>query len=181
MRDEISLRPLKEALIIAFCLWHMTAIALYNLPDDLPNLEAQVAAGKNFVGPYIRGLSQWQYWAIFSPDPQQNVSNVYTIDRVSSTATWETIQVIRADQFSWIDRMKELKIMDRLENEGWGDLVPFYLNNACIYLGQNEGTQLRLTAYSTVLPRTLDKLKHMATTRLPVTTHILGSTVCPRQ
>ena len=179
MRDEISLRPLKEALIIAFCVWHMTAIALYNLPDDLPNFEAQVAAGKNFVGPYVRGLSQWQYWAIFSPDPQQMVSNTYSIDRITND-TWQTIAVISSDRFSWIDRAKELKIMDRLENEGWGSLVPFYLNNACVALKQNGGTQLRLVSYSTVLPHTLDLLEDMAHTRLPVTSHILGSTVCPR-
>ncbi len=181
MRDEISLRPLKEAFIIAFCLWHMTAIALYNLPDDFPNFETQVAAGKNFVAPYVRGLSQWQYWAIFSPDPQQMVSNVYTIDRVNGAAAWEKIQIISSDQFSWIDRAKELKIMDRLENEGWDGLIPFYLNNACVTLKQSGGTQLRLVSYSTVLPHTLDLLEDMAHTRLPVTTHILGSTVCPHQ
>lgn len=83
-------------------------------------------------------------------------------------------------RFPWTVRAKEMKILERLE-ENWTLLVPPYLQQICAGIPRSEGSVIRLVAVSVILPSRLDQLATLSTRRLPTTERVLGSVLCLHQ
>lgn len=163
----------KHRVIIAFCLWHMTAVTAFvlHVPQN-PAFAPAIARAKAITEPYVYGLTQWQYWNIFAPDPLQR-SSVYRIERMAEDGSWMTVRFIDYEHLAWYERAKELKILENLE-DGWQVLVPSYLREYCA----TGGGTLRLVAEYFVLPTNLGMLIHSAAAELPLSERVLGSTTC---
>lgn len=161
-------------LTIAFCLWHMTAVAAYLLPPDKDALYGNI---QQLTVPYVRLLSQWQKWDIFSPNPLRR-NSVYRIERDAGDR-WETAMILDFEHLRWYERSKELKVLGRLQ-DSWSVLLPNYLLSLCPRIPDVQGTEVRLVVDRTILPRELAALKENATTpNLPSKTE-LSSVRCPR-
>src|SRR5437764_493460 len=103
----------RRNLIILFCLWHMTAVAVFLLPQRAWN-----RAIKQLTTPYVLLTSQWQQWDIFSPDPLRRVS-FYSLTTDDNAGAKTLLQLDYA-HLPWNARAKELKILGRLQAE-WKD------------------------------------------------------------
>lgn len=172
----MSLRKIVvEAGIIAFCLWHMTAIGVALLPERTGLYSRMLTRGQNIVTPYILSLTQWQRWMIFAPDPLTRVS-FFRIDHWTGE-TWEPVATLDYAHLPWYKREKELKILSNLEM-GWHGLTPTYLNGYCHPLNIGSGHTLRLVTRYQIIPGEMAHLDHMAELQLPTDEAVLGSTVC---
>ena len=161
--------------IVAFALWHMFAVTMYLLPlkknDRLGWLRATTA-------PYVLTLSQWQKWDIFSPNPLRR-NSVYRIDRDAGDR-FETAMILDFSHLAWRERAKELKVLGRLQEEGWKRLAPDYLLSLCPRIPGGPGNEVRLYVETVMLPSELSDLKRIAeSSRIPKETE-LASVHCPR-
>ncbi len=155
----------------------MAAIAAYVMPrqtkSDAWNVFAQKAF--NLARPYVLSFSQWQKWDIFSPDPLRR-SSLYSVDMLKDEG-WQPLRTIDFNAVPWYDRAKELKILGRLE-EDWKDMAIPFLGNECERFPEAAGHSLRLQAYTHVVPKDLDSLKRLSTTKLRTTEKTLGTVDC---
>lgn len=132
-------------IIPVFCLWHMVAIAAYLIPGNatfpvlsywlpgianLPWMHGVINPIKQATSPYVLITSQWQIWDIFSPNPLRRVS-MHRIDARMPDGRWETVRQLDPLSIPWPIRVKELKILGRLEEDGWRNAVPTYLAAHC--------------------------------------------------
>ncbi|MBP7114286.1 MAG: hypothetical protein KBA40_02420 [Candidatus Peribacteraceae bacterium] len=160
-------------LIVAFCVWHMSAVALYVLPSG----EHPWTRLRTNVTPYILSLSQWQKWDIFSPNPLRR-NSIYRIERDAGDR-FETAMILDFDHLAWHERAKELKVLGRLQ-DSWKRLLPDYLSSLCPRIPGGPGNDVRLYVETTILPSELPALKRIAeTTKVPSKTE-LASAHCPR-
>lgn len=164
--------------VIVFCVWHMFAIAAYVAPQNTASARWNTFAIRSFnaARPYVLGLSQWQKWDIFSPDPLRRVS-LYSIEVYRNDA-WRSLKTLDFQHLPASERAKELKILGRLE-DSWKGMTETYLQDECIALPEAAGLQLRLNVRSYVLPKTLAELAVFSTTVPQVTETVLGSVTCP--
>lgn len=163
---------LRQTLIIAFCVWHMTAVTLYLVPAK--GIKVMVQA-QNITKPYILLLSQWQKWDIFAPDPMRRVS-AYRVD-LRTGDTWMPMTYIDPAHIEWWRAAREMKVLGRLE-EGWNKLSPSYLRMYCPDFFDNPYANLRLVARSYVLPAKQYELSHLSDTDLQYTERIMATTFC---
>lgn len=173
MKAADSPRPAVSALIIAFCLWHMSAILLYNIPYGHPPFDRF----RKMVEPYILTLSQWQYWDVFSPDPMRRVAT-FVVER-NAGDRWETALVMSYDTLPWWLRVKEMKVLDRIAGNWRGLTVP-YLSSLCPLIPHSSDTDVRLIMRYHILPADLQSLRHYAEKPVSDTSELLGSVRCPR-
>ncbi len=161
----------RQALIVAFCLWHMTAVALYVVPGALKTRWSPIGEIRSLTDPYVLMTSQWQQWNIFSPNPLRRVSTF----RVESTVNGVVgPTIVDSERLSIWRRAKELKVLYRLEEE-WASARETYLLSLC----GDTHAQLQLLRSYRVLPADLGALGRVATTTLPVETNVLASVTCP--
>lgn len=163
---------LRQTLVIAFCLWHMTAVLLYLLPNSGSKIFRQA---KNVTRPYILILSQWQKWDIFSPNPVRRVSTFRIEENVGGR--WHTLVMLDTKKIPWWQRNKELKVLGRLQ-EGWNKLAPSYLGAYCRVLGV-QNVNLRLVAHSTVVPSEMNELRNYSDTISEPYESIMATLYCP--
>lgn len=156
-----------QLLIPVFCIWHMFAVTIYLLPANAAPLKVRQYAAR-----YVLTLSQWQKWDIFSPDPLTRVSD-YRLERQTANG-WETVRYMDFRSLPITTRAKELKVLGRLEDD-WRGLTEPYLRAQCeLY----PSATLRLSATNIFLPRDLEALKRLSTTKLQTTEKILGTFSC---
>ncbi len=173
MRASDSPRPALSALIIGFCLWHMLAVTLYNVPlQYLGPLKGL----RNISDPYILSLSQWQYWDIFSPDPMRRVP-VFIVER-NAGDRWETAMVMTYADLPWWLKVKEMKVLDRIAG-AWSGLTLPYLTSLCPEIPYSADKDIRLTIRWHILPSDLPSLTTMSSKRFFQTSQLLGSARCP--
>lgn len=124
------LRRIAHVLIPLLCLYHMAAIGLYLVPfDDVHDtLRQPVAAGKRWTTPYVQLTSQWQWWNIFSPNPQRRVTSMRIEQKQGDR--WVTVISLSRWDLPWWRRSKELKLLSRIEDD-WNGLTPAYLQEWC--------------------------------------------------
>ncbi len=164
-----------EGGIILFCLWHMGAVAMTLLPEGTGLYSRIALRGQAITAPYILGLTQWQQWSIFAPDPLMRDS-FFRID-VQRGESWEPFVSLDYDHLPWTEREKELKILSNLES-AWYGIVPFYLRGYCDTLNLESGSVLRLVSSFHILPGDLSHLSHIALLQLPREEIVLGYTTC---
>lgn len=145
---------LSRSVIIAFCLWHMTAVGLYSLSP----LMGDPISGwlydnvRPYMRPYILTLSQWQRWNLFAPNPTRRVVN-FAID-VQEDGVWKERSLVAAHTVEWWRKSPELKIMRTLEKEE--RLKPLrerYVLLFCSTLDLPPGTHLRLRKQFYMIPK----------------------------
>ncbi len=163
-----------HVLIIAFCLWHMFAVAAYLLPA---NKEGLMKTLNKFSAPYVLSLSQWQKWDIFSPNPLRR-NSLYRVER-NAGDRWETAMIMDFSHLPWRERAKELKVLGRLQ-ENWKGLLPSYLLSLCPKIPQANGRQVRLLVQTTILPSKLPELQQTTKTIHAPTEKLLVSVRCPQ-
>lgn len=173
MRATDSPHPAVSALIIGFCLFHMTAVGLYNLPNGLPGPADSI---RRFTDPYILSFSQWQHWDIFSPDPVRRVA-AFVIER-SAGDRWETAEVMTYETLPWWLKVKEMKILDRIAGD-WKGLTTPYLLALCPHIPYSTDKDIRLVIHAFVLPADLPSLTSMSGKRFSEASQLLGSARCP--
>lgn len=173
MRPLDAPRPAIATLIIAFCLWHMTAVTLYNIPKERLGVLASV---RTLTDPYIFRFSQWQYWDIFSPDPMRRVA-MFILER-NAGDRWETAMVMSYDELPWWLRVKEMKVLDRLAGD-WKNLTVPYLQSLCPEIPYAADKEIRLTMRYHYLPSDLPTLKKLSAQRFFDTSQLLGTVRCP--
>lgn len=158
------LKNLQQLGIILFCLWHMFAVAIYAVPWDAKD---RIALWSNthllpVVSPYMLWTSQWQQWSLFAPDPK----SAYSLFRleIADGTQWKTIASLTPDDFTFLDRCDELKVIRRLEetDRNWKPVRENYLQHACQKFRLPPGTLIQLTARSTHLPFTRARLQSWA-------------------
>jgi hypothetical protein len=146
---------LPKAAIIAFCLWHMFAVAIYSIPTSAPS-KLSAAVRDTFVPivmPYVLVTSQWQKWNLFSPDPLRRVTT-YVLETEGQFGTWNTVAKFSGDTLPWWKRSDELKILGNLQ-EGGARLEAMriaYLRSRCAEFGLSQGAPVRLMYEQFVLP-----------------------------
>ncbi len=145
-------RCLTRTGIVLFCLWHMTAVAAYVIPDEAKDPVSDFTRTRitPLIRPYMLATSQWQKWNIFSPDPLRRVSS-YDLDVRDDDGRWRTVRRIEFGLLPWHKRAKELKILRRTEDAGERGGA-MYLAAVCRELRLPAGTLLRLRLDSYVLP-----------------------------
>ncbi len=146
----MRIRLLRIAIIV-FCIWHMTAVAVYIIPDEAkdpvtPKLEEVILPAAR---PYLLMTSQWQKWNIFSPDPLRRVS-AYDIE-VNEEGRWRTVKRLEYRLLPWWHRAKELKILRRVEEAG-EKAGKAYLEGMCREGAVPRGALVRLQIDAYVLP-----------------------------
>lgn len=164
------------AFIVPFCLFHMTAVALYLLPaDQVPErLEHAIHAVRTVTNPYILSLSQWQRWDIFAPDPLRKESTYRLEKRVRGQ--WVIAEDLSRDALPRAERAKTLKVLGRLEKD-WKILVTSYLKAQCERLDVHS-RDLRLVIASRTLPNDIGILKVLRHYPLTQSRTILGTVRC---
>jgi hypothetical protein len=173
------LRTIGRWLIILFCLFHMTAIAVYLLPNGW------LVKAKEIASPYVLSTSQWQKWDIFSPNPLRRVS-MYSIERWKGGDTgiarteWETLHTLHPSDFPWYERATMMKVLERLEEDEWLASVPQFLLSVCAEDPSNKGRTIRLANEYTVIPDSLHALKHLSAAKLSSHRRVLNDAIlCP--
>lgn len=164
---------IKEYFIIAFCLWHMSAVGLYLLNGTYSE---PIRTLKAWTLPYVLLTSQWQKWDIFSPDPLRRVSSFRIESNVSGSYT--TVLPLDGMDISWWRRTKELKILGRIRDD-WNKLTPQYLAYYCESIPGVEDADIRLHAKEYVLPSELHLLRSFAKRPPTYSEKILATLHCP--
>lgn len=174
-----TLRTIGRFAIIVFCVFHMTAIAAYLLPDGWLQKAKSATFGYTLI------TSQWQKWDIFSPNPFRRVST-YNIERWKgggsgiARSEWETVQALKADSFPWYERATMIKVLERLEEDEWAASVPQFLRNVCAHDPTNAGRTIRLISEYSTIPDTLPELKKYSQAKPSTHRRVLGEAiVCP--
>ena len=145
----------KQSLVIAFCVWHMTAIAAYALPDTLKDVPV-FKQFRNFVYPktkaYVQITSQWQKWPLFAPDPLRRVIEFVVVAKVDGM--WVETKRIASDTVPWWKHSSELKTIRRLEKKDhYGPLREAYVHEVCRTQRLPAGTPMQLRVDWYVIPR----------------------------
>lgn len=143
------LRPLGQALLILFCLWHMAAVGVYAIPAS--RIGDVVRPIKQWVRPYILFTSQWQGWDLFSPDPLRRVT-VYRI-LVADGPIWQPVATIGPDSLSMWRHADELKFLGRID--GTDDHRPLrvaYVRDFCRSHALPSRAAVRFVEHFYVLP-----------------------------
>ncbi len=136
-----------------FCIWHMGAVALYALPPD-PTDRVTIWLKENMQSiskPYILGLSQWQQWNLFSPDPTRRMGQS-VIERWNGLE-WVTIAEFHADSLPWWKKMPLIKTLRRLE-EGptYKPIQERFLRLFCAQSALPDRTTIRFRTESAMIP-----------------------------
>lgn len=168
---------LQKGIILCFCLWHCTAVALYlfatRSENDRGNLTIKTGS---ISSPYMLSLSQWQGWDFFAPFPIQQSSR-YRIEHLVDGA-WQPLQSLDAKYIPSLRQSKEFAILHALEDISFRPLIPPYLQHACRSHHLKSGTKVRLSAMYLLLPKSLLALRHIEDTKLQRLDGVLGSTTC---
>ncbi|MDA1209239.1 MAG: hypothetical protein O2904_04390 [bacterium] len=146
---------LRKTLIVAFCLWHVTALTAYSVTDAMSELNI-FGFIRNTVyqksRPYMFSMSLWQRWPLFAPDPLRRVI-AYTFEAWTGDS-WEVVGYIGPDDKSAFHSSSMLKLMRRLdENEHQGSLRERLAYRTCSQRGLLEGTKIRVIRSYHVIPR----------------------------
>lgn len=121
---------MKQSFIIAFVLWHATAVFLTSAPDAmLPKAFASMIARGTPLRSYMLLTSQWQDWPLFAPNPTTDVV-AFAVERENENA-WTMLRRIDPDGIPWFKRSVEMKIVRRLEEQDEPELYRHYLLAFC--------------------------------------------------
>lgn len=143
-----------HAIIILFCLWHVFAVGIFPVPRDAAAVIP--TAMRRFllpiVTPYMYGISQWQLWNLFSPDPIRRVTT-YRIEAEGEDG-WATITLIDEQSYGWRQHAITFKLLMNILSEFEVKTVMRrrFLALACREHALPEGTSVRLVYRSSVLP-----------------------------
>ena len=170
--DKILVARIQKTCISVFCLWHMAAVGIYLLPENLP---WPTPALKNITRPYIWLFSQWQEWGMFSPNPLRVVPQ-YTVEFDEGNDHRLLLRLF-PEYLPWWRRAKELKILEH--QNMWDVFGPIYLHSLCLELPSAANHQIRLVRNSYVLPLELADLQKFASTSPIMEKQITASTHCP--
>jgi hypothetical protein len=147
----MRLRGVLRAAVILFCLWHMTAVAVYSLPveaqDPVSALLKRVVTP--VVSPYLLVTSQWQQWNMFSPEPLHREGE-YRIELYRDGA-WTPLTTITSATVPWWRHGGELKMIRYLE-DGFPWLRSQYLLSLCRPLGLGPNDVIRLVVRTDMMP-----------------------------
>lgn len=145
--------------IILFCLWHMTAVAVYAIPG-----ESQSSIKKFLneyvnptVVPYLLITSQWQQWNLFSPDPLRRVMT-YEIEIGNGEPDgWILTDNIEPGAFPWWRHAAQFKMLGTLldgntESDTQHSLAERYLQLRCQMYGLPDESPIRLTYRYYIIP-----------------------------
>ena len=141
----------KKIAIGAFCLWHMSAIAIHTLHNvgEYPPLQ-WLYERKDVFRPYILLTSQWQQWNLFSPDPLRRVTEMTVQAR--RPGGWIDVQTIDFDHLRAFRRSPELKIVRRLDDDDSGPLKERDLQDVCRTQYLLPKTAVRLLIRTMIVP-----------------------------
>ncbi len=147
------LKILRKTLIVLFCLWHATAIALYSIPDEALDPVSTYLRdyGRPIVRPYIFTTSQWQLWNLFSPDPLRRVT-FHGIE-IQEGELWRMVANMAPNALPWWGDADELKLLRRLEENtnGGTQFQERYLQLFCKEHRLPRGMPIRLVTIQTVI------------------------------
>jgi len=141
--------------IVVFCLFHMTAVALYTIPETTKDpLTLFVRTNITpVIRPYLFLTSQWQRWNLFSPDPLRRITT-YTLEKETATG-WESVPNFGYPRMSPFKHIDYFKILNALDNDR-EKLMPVrtaFLQSFCKEAGVMQGVHVRLHASSVVLSK----------------------------
>lgn len=177
-------RTIGKALLVAFLLWHMFAVAAYSIPRDAKDDFAVLAHRKliPLVSPYLFMTSQWQLWNIFAPDPLRRVT-AYRVE-VQEGRNWRTIDTVSPDMFSFFRHAARVKLMGNLLDEFSDNRAPFagrYMQLLCMEQNIPTDTPIRLVYSYYVLPKPeKPQTMHWWAQQIPHWTDYTGfTTTCP--
>ena len=145
-----------KIVIVAFCLWHMFAVAVYSLPLDVqdPSFVRVRESLRPIVMPYLFATSQWQQWNLFSPDPLRRVTSYVLQVKEKTTGDWKDFAVINRKTVPWSALSRELKLLGNLEGgDGYIPIRKAVLQTYCKTLNLPAGTPIRLAYDQYVLPQ----------------------------
>lgn len=137
--------------IVAFCLWHMYAIAIYVIPDEnqVVFIDKIVTASMPASRAYVFATSQWQKWNIFSPDPIRRIS-IYEVS-IEQNGRWNRLKILTPTSPPWYLKPKELKLARQLEEKNLG-FISLYLKYICKTGQAPRGAHIKVSARSYALP-----------------------------
>ncbi|TSC58823.1 MAG: hypothetical protein Greene041619_369 [Candidatus Peregrinibacteria bacterium Greene0416_19] len=139
--------------IILFCLWHMTAVVLYSLPDEAQDRPTLFLRRHTpwIMKRYLLRTSQWQQWDLFSPNPLRQVT-VYSIEAFAH-GDWRTLVTLQPGTVAWWRDADELKLLRNMQDSAtYQPVLEEYLRDFCRRHPLSAGNAVRLAYDSYVLP-----------------------------
>ena len=85
----------KKTFILIFIIFHITSIIIWNLDKEI-NIPTKTI---DFFKPYMYGLSLWQNWGIFSPDPYTRETSTRIIVETNNETIPHIPSYITGSQF----------------------------------------------------------------------------------
>ena len=139
------LTPLWQAAIIAFCVWHMAAVALYSIPDRA-TADVFVWLRDNvnpILTPYLLATSQWQNWGMFS---ERSVSRVVTHNvEVWRDGKWRPLAYLAFVDLPWWENEPETDLLRSIESDGMRPIRERYLLEICSQRSLPAGSYIRFS------------------------------------
>lgn len=156
-----SLQSLARPAIIAFCVWHMAAVAIYAVPDPAHDAVTEWIRAHltPVIRPYMFATSQWQQWNLFSPNPQQRVSQFFiTEEPANASFDLETAKprlILEPNTYRWWRKTDEIAIFSKWEDQSADVTTPLlerYLLAYCTALNIPSTSTLHLGGRYAFLP-----------------------------
>lgn len=133
----------------------MLAVALFAVPGAYQDLAIVQFLRHHFndsTRPYVLITSQWQSWPLFAPDPLRRVTRMHVETRHPNTG-WEPIAGLDDGSIAWWRYAKEVKMIERLFENGRTKLRERYLELECKRAGITEETPVRSRYRYFIIPK----------------------------
>jgi hypothetical protein len=146
---------LGRILIVLFCMWHMTAVAAYALPDPAKDRVATWIKERirPYVRPYMYISSQWQQWNLFSPDPLRRVTT-YELTAQDNYGTRFPLRRIGIGTMGWWRDSDEVTILRKIEeSKDPQPILNRYTSAFCRPLGIPPSLEIGIAGEIRVLPK----------------------------
>jgi hypothetical protein len=148
-------RRVGRAVVVAFVLFHATAVVVYSIPRPAGDRVSAWIRGRvlPLVAPYMFVTSQWQLWNMFAPDPPRLVT-AYRTD-VGSATGWRELVTIQPGSFPVWRHNARFQLMRNLLRDGVAgreSAVERYLHLHCEEHGLAPATPVRLTYIHYLIP-----------------------------
>lgn len=144
-----------KILVSAFVLWHLFALAIWNLPFTEPLITGAMPV----VRPYMVGSGFMQGWGMFAPDP-------YSLDVYVEARVHYADGTVRSWEFP---RMAKMSYWERYQKERWRKYIEVAHQDSYNFLWPVMGRYAARVnnLYPNNPPVTVDLVRHFRLVRAP--------------
>lgn len=149
------LRIFAKVALAVFCVWHMTAVALYSIPGDAKD-RISTWLRENAtprIANYMLITSQWQQWNLFSPNPLRRVI-FYRIETLNAQNNWAYVASVNDHTYRPWRHSSRFKLLGQAleENTNRPELAERAAQVLCNDFRMEDGAKIRIWRDLTIVP-----------------------------